>query len=218
MNRIKIDELPLKEKAYRLIKDKLIKCELMPGMDISEEQLSKEIGSSRTPVREALLRLEQEKLVNIYPRKGIIVSYITIKDIYEVFQIREMIEIQSAKIVCKSIAREKLMEFQARFDKLGIEGNLISEKEFYDLDIEFHKYIVDSTNNNRLIEFMNKIYDQDYRIRVMTTRSDEQERKRNRPEHLGIINALLEKNEDTLEKKIRKHIENARSAALKIVY
>lgn len=211
-------QLPLKARAYRLIKDKIITCEMMPGVDISEEELAKELGSSRTPIREAILRLEQEKFVTIYPRKGCIVSYITNKDIHEVFQVREIVETQAAKIVCRTISEEKLLEFRDRFGQIGLEGNLINDTDFFELDIEFHRYIVNSTNNRYLIEFMNKIYDQDYRIRVLATRLHEYEKKRNRPEHLEIIDAFIKKDEKKLEKSTLQHIQNAYKAALKIVY
>ena len=63
-------QVPLKEKAYDLIKEKIIKCELMPGSDLSEADIAEELGISRTPVREAILRLNQEKFVTIYPQIG----------------------------------------------------------------------------------------------------------------------------------------------------
>lgn len=211
-------QLPLKERAYRLIKDKIVTCEMMPGVDISEEELAKELGSSRTPIREAILRLEQEKFVTVYPRKGCIVSYITNRDIHEVFQIREIIEPQAAKIVCGNISEEKLIDFKERFGQIGLEGNLINDTEFFELDIEFHKYIVNSTNNRFLIEFMNKIFNQDYRIRVLATRLHEYEKKRNRPEHLEIIDAFMKRDEKELEQSILRHIKNAYRAALKIAY
>ena len=215
---VKGTELPLKEKAYNLIKEKIIHCEFMPGDDISEEQLAKEIGASRTPIREALLRLEQEKLVNIYPRKGIVIAPISVKEIHEVFQIREIVESQVAKIACKMIPEEHMLNFKEHFKKIDTAEYTMTDIEYFDLDIEFHKYIVSSSKNNHLIEFMNKIFDQDYRMRVIVMKTSMQERKRNRPEHLEIINAILQKDEAKIEDAIRKHIANARNAALKIVY
>ncbi|WP_170917508.1 GntR family transcriptional regulator [Maledivibacter halophilus] len=209
--------LSLKEKAYEFIKNKIITCELMPGSDIEEDELALELGISRTPVREAILRLEQEKLVNIYPRKGSFVAPITLNDIQEIFQIREIVEVQVAKIVCKSISKEKLLYFKEQFDKMDEEGNLISYRDFFELDLKFHKFIVTSNDNQYLIEFINKIYDKDYRIRVLTTSMFEEERKRNKKEHLDIINAFLEKNEEKVEKYLREHIKNSKKGALKIL-
>ncbi|QZY54358.1 GntR family transcriptional regulator [Crassaminicella profunda] len=209
--------LSLKQKAYEFIKNKIITCELMPGSDIAEDELALELGSSRTPVREAILRLEQEKLVNIYPRKGSFVAQITLKDIQEIFQIREIVETQVAKIVCESISQERLLYFKEQFEKMDAQGKNILDKEFFELDLQFHKFIVTSSNNQYLIEFINKIYDKDYRIRVLTTSMFEEERKRNKKEHLDIINAFLQKDEEKVESYLREHIKNSRSGALKIL-
>lgn len=209
--------LPLKERTYEYIKNKILTCELEPGSDISEEQLAMELGVSRTPVREAIMRLGQENLVNIYPRKGSFVSEITLKEIREVLQIREIIETQVAKLVCGSISKEKLMYYREQFDKVDLEGNYPSYEEFFDLDIEFHKFIVGSGGNQSLIEIMEKIYDKDYRIRVITTNLFKEERMRNREEHLNIIDAFLEEDVELVENTLRKHILQAKHGALKIV-
>lgn len=218
LNNKTVKELPLKEKAYNLIKDKIIKCELMPGSDLSEVQIAEELGISRTPVREAILRLNQEKFVTIYPRKGMIVSPISAKDIHEVLQAREMIETQVAKLACKNMSKEYLLSLKERFEEIEINLDRSNYMKYFDLDIEFHKYIITSGNNNHLIRFMNEIYDLDYRIRVMSTLEIDDIEKRSRPEHFAIIDALISKDEKQIEQTIKKHIENAKKAALMKIY
>jgi len=210
-------KVSLKDKAYEHIKSKIILCEMMPGSDISEEELANELGISRTPVREAIMMLENENLVHVFPRKGSFVSQITLKDIQEIFQIREVVETQVGKMVCKTISEEMLMAFRARFEAIDSDGNYISYRDFFELDLEFHKFIVNSSGNQYLIEFMNKIYDKDYRIRVLTTSKFEEERKRNRTEHLDIVDAFLSKDEGRVEKCMLEHIRHARRGAIKIV-
>merc|ERR1711879_893209 len=119
-------KVSLKDKAYEHIKSKIILCEMMPGSDISEEELANELGISRTPVREAIMMLENENLVHVFPRKGSFVSQITLKDIQEIFQIREVVETQVGKMVCKTISEEMLMAFRARFEAIDSDGNYIS--------------------------------------------------------------------------------------------
>ena len=82
----------LKDKAYEMIREKIVNCELAPGSVLNESELIEEIGASRTPIREALNKLEQENLVTIIPKKCIIVRGITIDDIAEVFDARAVIE------------------------------------------------------------------------------------------------------------------------------
>ena len=110
--------LLLTEQAYKSIKEKIIKCQILPGSDISESEICERVGMSRTPVREALLRLQQENFITIFPRKGIIVSPITVKDIHEVYQIREMVEVYTATNSCKNMSIDCLMEFKEKFSKI----------------------------------------------------------------------------------------------------
>ncbi|MFZ5967431.1 MAG: GntR family transcriptional regulator [Bacillota bacterium] len=211
-------QLPLKEKAYNLIKDKIIKCEFMPGSDLSEDQIAKELGISRTPVREAILRLNQEKFVTIYPRKGMIVTPITVKDIHEVFQVREMIEPQIAKIACKNMSKEYLLSLKEKFERINLVHRGPDDIKYFDLDIEFHKFIIQSGNNSHLIRFTNEIFDLDYRIRVLSTLEAEDIEKRSRPEHFAIIDALIAQDAERIEQALREHIANAREAALRRIY
>lgn len=88
----------LRDKAYEMIKEMIINCQLTPGEPISETELMKVVGSSRTPIREALNKLEHENLVTIYPKRGIFVTGITIKDVIDIYTIREVVEPLAAKL------------------------------------------------------------------------------------------------------------------------
>ncbi len=208
----------LTEQAYDSIKDKIIKCHILPGSDISEAQICEELGMSRTPVREALLRLQQENFVTIYPRKGIIVSPITVKDIHEVFQIREMVEVYAGKTSCKNMAIDYLLELKKKFSEIKFIPNTPSAMKYFELDTQFHRYIVRSCKNDYLIEFMNKIYDMDSRIRIMSTLEVEDIEKRSTPEHISIIDALIDRDVKRIEASILEHLRTAREAALKRIY
>jgi DNA-binding GntR family transcriptional regulator len=211
-------QLPLKEKAYMLIKEKIVTCEWMPGSDISEAQIAEELGIGRTPVREAILRLSQDKFITIYPRKGMIVSPISAKDIHEVFQIRDMVEPYMAKLACRNMSLEYLLNLKEKFENIKLDLGKPIDIRYFDLDLEFHKYIVESGNNQHLIRFVNEIYDLDFRIRVMSTLEIDDIERRSRPEHFEIIDALIARDEVKIERTIRKHLSNAREAALMKIY
>ncbi|ABR46780.1 transcriptional regulator, GntR family [Alkaliphilus metalliredigens QYMF] len=218
MNKSNAVQLPLKDKAYNLIKEQIIKCQLMPGSDLSEAQIAMELGISRTPVREAVLQLNREGFITIYPRKGMIVSSISVKDIQEVFQIREMIEPHMAKTACKNMSKEYLLGLKEKFKAIKFGLDSASDMAYFDLDIEFHKYILERGNNNHLIRFMNEIFDLDYRIRVMSTLDRDDVEKRSSPEHFDIIDALISKDEKRIEDTIRRHLINSREVALMRIY
>ncbi len=100
--------------AYRIIKGKILSGELKALSDISEDRLQEELNISRTPIREALQKLEQEKLVYIYPRKGIIVSGVTVELLNEVYEMRELIEPFVAKSVCRKLPEDWLLNMKQR--------------------------------------------------------------------------------------------------------
>ena len=84
---------PLKQYAYEFIKKKILTCEYEPGRHLNEQQLCEAMGNiSRTPVRDAVSRLEQEGLLNILPKKGILVSELRISDINRIFEVRMLLE------------------------------------------------------------------------------------------------------------------------------
>lgn len=211
----KIDkDMPLKEKAFLKLKDKIIKCKLQPGEMINEIELAEKFSMSRTPVREAILKLSSEDLVTIYPRKGIMVSEITLKDIREVFQIRELIEPEAAKKFHNNMSEEYLLSMRKKFEEIEFKLTGDVALKYYDLDIEFHKYIIASTKNDMLIEFMDKIYDRDYRIRVKSTLMIEDIEDRSKPEHFEVIDALLSGNSENIYNTLKIHLENSKKAAL----
>ena len=82
----------LKEKAYAIIKNKIICCEYRPGQFLNEQELRESVGASRTPIREALNKLEQEGLLEILPKRGVLVRDITLQEVNAIFEIRCMIE------------------------------------------------------------------------------------------------------------------------------
>lgn len=209
--------LPLKEQAYNYIKDKIIKCEFAPASEILESEIAEAMGISRTPVREALLKLSQEDLILIYPRKGMIVSPVSVKDIHEVFQIRSMVEPYAAIHGYKNMDKEILLGFKEGFENFIAQKDHKTYSDYFELDIGFHKYIVQSLKNDQLVHFMDKIYDMDYRIRVLSTLEEKDIEDRSKPEHLEIIQALLSQDEERIKEALLVHTHQALLAALRSI-
>jgi GntR family transcriptional regulator, rspAB operon transcriptional repressor len=206
-------QLDLKQKAYKAIKDKVIKCELLPGEDISETDIAREIGISRTPVREALMRLEHEKFITIYPRKGIVVSNISIDIINDIFQIRQIVEPQILYEAAKNLPISWLKEMREKF--YAAQDGEADFIVLVDLDKEFHKYIINASGNAYLQQLMENIYDQNQRIRVMSSR-DKARLHISNSEHISLIDSILDKKPENAVKKLREHLDNARASALKL--
>jgi len=206
-------QLDLKQKAYQAIKDKVIKCEILPGEDISENDIAREIGISRTPVREALMRLEHEKFITIYPRKGIVVSNISIDIINDIFQIRQIVEPQILYEAAKNLPLNWLKEMRRKFETAR--DDEVDFRALVELDKEFHKYIINASGNAYLQRLMENIYDQNQRIRVISSR-DKARLHISNSEHVCLIDAILDNDLERAVKKLREHLDNARASALKL--
>ncbi len=96
-----VQPLSLSQKAYELIRRRIVDLELLPGAILDEGRLQSELGVGRTPIREALLRLSMERLVTIVPRRGIFVAEIGITDLQQIFEVRILLEAQAARLAAR---------------------------------------------------------------------------------------------------------------------
>lgn len=108
-------KVTLKEHAYNCIKQKILNCEYQPGMFLSEDLLKNEMNMSRTPIRDAISRLEQENLVRILPKKGILVSGISIREIQSIYEARLLLEPYAVLHYGNRIPEQRYLEFLRLF-------------------------------------------------------------------------------------------------------
>lgn len=199
----------LKEKAYYLIKDMIVHGEFKPNEHIEEKVLADLIHMSKTPIREAINTLEQEGWVEIVPRKGIFVSDITLKDIKDIFQVRERFEPLILDLAMGNLEREKLEGFKEVFLE---EGH--TQKELDKVDHEFHHYILQACNNKHIIKMMENIYEHNQRLRFLTEKSQER-REDTISEHIDILDALLAGDIEGAREGTLIHIVNSQQDFLK---
>lgn len=201
----------LKEKAYRVIREMIVGGDLPPGKVLNERELVEHIGVSRTPIREALHRLEKENLVEIVPQRGAFVCDITAKAIHEIYQLREIIEPQLIRMVTGDMPEEMLHEFRTAFLSL--------KPEEYDalakLDNQFHLAVIDRIGNAYLKQMMDNMYVQNERIRFQLTRLPKRLQE-TVAEHVGIIDAMLACDPEAASREMLEHLINSRKAAFRI--
>ena len=198
----------LNDWTYDFLKDKILNIELKPGDQIHIDEFTKKLEISRTPIRDAFLRLENENLIEIKPRVGYFVSAITMQNIRDIFEIREIFETRAA---IKSI--EKITDFEIETIKKLLSvckkevenGNL---QCFIDTDIEFHEFIQEQSQNKFLSEFMNSMNDLTYRIRVVSTQSKENI-DLSIIEHQNILESMIKRDPKKIEFSICDHLEKA---------
>lgn len=152
---------------YYKLRDEIINLYLEPGTSISEKELSEKYSVSRTPVREALVRLAQEGLVNIYPQKGTVVSLIDLSAVEEGRFLREHLERAVVKEACKEFSQENVLalEMNLKLQKMYIENN--DYKKLFEADEEFHKIIFEGSNKKRVWNSINDGSTEFQRIRML---------------------------------------------------
>ena len=205
----------LKEKAYSIIKSKIISGYFKPNEYLDEKILCNLTNTSRTPVREAMSKLELEGWINIFPRKGAQIPDITLRQVNDLFQTRENFEPKVLQIGYKNLDKEYLKTLKMEMESIKYipPKNSIKLEE---LDGLFHSYLLKSTNNHLIIKIMENILEHIERIRRLAfycqIRGEEA-----RCEHIEIINYLLENKQDKAKTSLKKHIQNSHLEFLKKV-
>lgn len=199
--------LPLREVVFNTLREAILTGELAPGERLMEIQLADKLGVSRTPVREAIRKLELEGLAIMLPRRGAIVASITISDLQDVLEVRRVLEGLTIELACKRMNAEELKQLKQgaeAFEKAAHENDLT---EIAKKDEAFHDVIYNASKNNRLIQILNNLREQMYRYRLEYIK-DEAKREILVEEHKMIVEAI-EANDVTLAKKaLKKHISN----------
>lgn len=218
MKTFKYDTKPLdlKDWAYETIKQLILTLTVEPGEQLHIEDLSAKMKVSRTPIREALLKLESEDLVEANPRVGFFVKVITKNDLRELFELREITEGYAAKKSALLLTDDDL----AWINKLQREavaavkaGDL---NEFNEKEIALHTFIIEKSQNQRLIKLVESIKDLTYRQRFLALKSIDNVKK-SLDEHQKIITALQNKDSDKASRSMSDHISFVKNRMLDIL-
>lgn len=202
----------LKNHAYKILKERLINCIYEPGSILNEAQLATDLGLSRTPVREAINRLESEGFVKVLPKKGVYVSDIQLSDVLQIFQTRIEIEPVALRMAAPHLPTDELLHFQKTFT-----GEITDIQNGFRLDTAMHLFIIEHCGNRYIIEMMHRLFDDNTKV-VIASKQNQVQIHDARQEHLNIINTLLEKDYEKAESLMRTHIETCRRAALDYFY
>ena len=198
----------LSKKVYRILKARIIKGDLKPGKKILEVNIAKQLGVSRTPVREALRELAAEGFVKMEPNLGMIVIDFSLEELKEVLQIRRVLEGLATSIAAEKITQEETKKLEKITKKMSI---CISKNDvvvYSELNAEFHKIILNTCGNKRLMKICNNLSSSDHRFRIRSLRSNPGRLKYSLGEHWKIVEALKKKDSEQAEKLSQKHIEN----------
>ncbi|MGI6094864.1 MAG: GntR family transcriptional regulator [Lachnospiraceae bacterium] len=215
---IQMDEyLPLRDVVFRTLRQAILRGELKPGERLMEIALANKLGVSRTPIREAIRKLELEGLVIMIPRRGAQVASITERDLNEVLEVRQGLEALAIRFACDRITQEQLYALKKakeKFEKLQEKGNLM---ELTEADVEFHEVIYQATHNQRMVQMLNNLREQMYRYR-MEYLKDPKVTHDLIAEHEGIYQALKKRDKELAVACVSRHIENQQQGIIQSLW
>lgn len=210
------ESLPLREVVFKTIRKSILKGELSPGDRLMEIQLAKKLGVSRTPIREAIRKLELEGLVVMIPRKGAVVAGITEKSLRDVLEVRRALEELAITLACVRMSDAEIEElkkaeedFQRAIEKA--EPILIAGA-----DEKFHDIIFNGTKNEKLVLMLNNLRENMYRYRLEYVKNPEQW-KLLLEEHDEMFAAIQSRDIDNAKLVIGAHISNQEIAVARSI-
>lgn len=202
------------EMAYREIRRQILENEMTAGFQITEQDLAARLNVSRTPTREALLRLEAEGLVEIWPRHGMRVKRVSVDDVREIYEVITALESTAAGLAAMRKPAAKDLDAMRRsikaMDKALKQDNL---KEWALADEQFHRFLTEASGNARIVEIVDTYFSQSHRLRMMTLGLRPKPVNSNR-DHEAVVKAIAKGDVEAAERIHREH--RKRSAEMMI--
>ncbi len=212
---IKIDSYqPLRETVCETLREAIRNGTLEPGERLMEVQLAEELGISRTPVREAIRKLEQEGYVIMMPRRGTYVSSVSVSDIKEIFEIRSALESLSTGLAARRIEPDELEKLRALLAE--IEGHIQNRDmdKIVETDIKFHGLLYRVSRNERLVAIIGNLKEQLARFRTLSM-SYPGRLQETLEEHRAMVEAIAAGDVEAARDAADRHMERAEETLLK---
>lgn len=204
---------PLRELVLEAIREAIKNGALQPRERLMEIQLADELGVSRTPVREALRKLELEGFIVMVPRKGAYVSDLSMKDVADVFEIRAALEGLAGALAAERITEEELETMERLLVEKGEAINLNDIDKLVAVDTRFHEAMYQASRNERLTVIISNLREQIQRFRL-TSLSVPGRKQDSLKEHRGLLEAIQARDIQLARQLAQEHIENAENVLI----
>ncbi|MBZ5581723.1 MAG: GntR family transcriptional regulator [Acidobacteriia bacterium] len=212
------DAIPVRERAYEYLKTSILSGRLNPGERLTEEHLAKELGISRTPIREALHKLESEGLIKPLATRGFIASQDSREDVDELFEIRAVLEGYALRVICGRVTEEQLSRLDETVKQAETALQRQSLDEVFQWNTRFHDILHEViTDKRRLFHQMVTMRQYVLRYRKNTLQSLEGG-GRTVDGHRKILMALRLRDADLCERVMREHIQQSKKDALQFLF
>ncbi len=200
----------LADQAYIAIRALIVSLELAPGDPIREPDLTAQLGIGRTPIREALRRLALERLVEVYPRRGMFVTTVDVRDLARLCEVRAVLEPEAARLAAERATRPDLEEINALIEEL-LDTKRRDDRALIDLDERIHRAIYRTSHNQLLEETLEWYYTHALRIWMLAL-----DRTRTLQsavlEHHELLDAIARGKGERAAELMRAHVEHFEQA------
>ncbi len=211
---IKMDDfLPLRDVVFNTLRQAILAGELKPGERLMEIHLANRLGVSRTPIREAIRKLELEGLVVVIPRRGAEVAEITEKSMSDVLEVRRAMDVLCVELACERINEEELDNLKKACEAFEQAVTSQNVKKIAQADVELHEIILHATGNMRLSQLVNNLSEQMYRYRYEYIKDSSQHAKLIE-EHGMIYEGIVNKDKALAAQAAKTHIDNQEKAIM----
>jgi DNA-binding GntR family transcriptional regulator len=205
--------------AYEALKEAIRNNVFAPGYQGSEQEIASQLGMSRTPVHEAIIRLQEEGLVRVLPRRGVVVCAISPDDMREIYEVIIALETASAELLAEKPADERgpvAEELEAVNAEMQAALKADNLPAWAKADERFHQLLVERSGNGRLARMFHTVMDQSHRARMLTLRLRPKPTASVR-EHRAIVDAIQEGNPEAAREAAKRHRVAARDQLLPLL-
>ena len=212
-----LDRLPQTQRAYREIRRRILDNDMPPNAQYLEQELADALGMSRTPVREALIRLSDERLVEVRPRHGARVLPVSVDDMREIYELMTELEALAAHIVAeRGLTREELREIERSVKEMNAALERDDLLDWARHDELFHTLLVDLAGNSRMSQVVATFRDQAYRARMQTLKLRPKPVESNR-DHAELVEAIRNRDAEHAATIHRRHRQKAATMLLQLL-
>lgn len=206
--------LPLRDVVFNTLRKAILTGELKPGERLMEIHLANRLGVSRTPIREAIRKLELEGLVIMIPRRGAEVAQITEKSLKDVLEVRRALDALCVELACDRINAEETEQLREACEEFERVTETEDATVIAKADVEFHDIIVHATANQRLIQLINNLSEQMYRYRFEYIKDEDRHDNLIR-EHRMIYESIVKRDKKSAADAAKLHIDNQEKSIIR---
>jgi len=208
---------PLRDLVFEAIREAIVDGTLKPGERLMEASLAEELGVSRTPVREAIRKLELANFVVMIPRRGAYVADISLKDVADVFEIRGALEALAAELAAERASEDEIERLERLLVEIGKAIEARNVELVVDLDTQFHDVLFSASRNERLGQILSLLREHIQRFRTLTLSNPARMRVA-LDEHRGLVEALASRDGQLARRLAAEHIESAENSLMELSF